>query len=74
MMHVSDRGLDPAYLLPPPTLGKRGHCSLARRCNSRALACDLRENASLSPVFLASSSTEGCQSTLALKQAKIDSL
>jgi hypothetical protein len=30
-MHVSDRGLYPPYLLPPPTLGKRCHRSLARR-------------------------------------------
>jgi hypothetical protein len=32
LMHVSDRGLYPSYLLPPPPVGKRPHRSLAR-CN-----------------------------------------
>src|SRR5262252_4664371 len=29
LVHVSDRGLYPAYLLPPPALGKCRHGSLA---------------------------------------------
>ena len=35
LMHVSGRGLYPAYLLPPPTLGKRPHRCLGSR-HSRA--------------------------------------